>query len=516
MLLSEFLDLLYETHTSTQAIELCCDFIVRQSDLELSALIILSRLRSSDHKAAVPRISGNVIRKAAFKLLKWPDEVVSKAFRFEGNPGAAFGRMVNPRCSANKEFTPSLMLECIKQFDVLKTAQQIGFLIDLTAEYSQRSVEWFLRLFGPGEGVALDTTLIVKALSRVWEITEIQITSLLENNQSLDRTKISNAAMKPSFGVYYPSAPIENADSGTMPDDEYISIIEPPGVLVQLHYSNDHQRMFLANGTDITGVFPEFEVPLKLAGNAILYGYIVAQQLGNQNVQEWFDRRLQLQQMDMFARFEAPCALCLFDAAMLHGVDMTRTIFHSRLTKLRQLQFAEPIFKLKYDLWKPSSADSNKQTHSQILIRKTALLYPNAKPNDYLRLSPYRFRATIVEASTEFGRESDPATTVTLALQDTAGRLVRVGSTSIKHLSAQMVRELNDLFERTTTKRRANSLILEPSVVLEVDCDGFAQSNRHISKTVLHQPKVIRWLRDTPVSNIDNIDRLPTSTGARK
>lgn len=517
MQLSEFFDQLYETHNSTSALDLCCQYIKNLDSQELTALEALSRMRCSDNRLEYTSISGKAIRKASQKLLPWSISVITKSYKLEGNPGAAFARMLDIANQGNREMTPVIMLNSVKKLDSISANQQVGFILELVRDFNIKSVEWFLRLFGPGEGVAFDQPLFIKALSINWNTSEIQVSNIIRTSKLISFTELNQAnSITPVFGRYFPQPTFTSAINSEIPNDTYIVLNEPPGVPVQYHHSRDRQLIYLADGTDITGVFPEFEIELKIAGNAILFGYIVPQDLGNQSVQEWFDRRLQLPQMDMFARFEAPCALCLYDAVMLNGIEITQTDYNHRLIKLRQHQFVEPLFKLKYDIWQSQHDESQNSKGALILINKSALLHPNVKSNDYIRISPYRFRATVVEASTEFGRENDQMTQVTLALQDSAGRFIRVGSTSIKHLSFQMLEELNTLFESKTIKRRANSRILDPSVVFEVDCDGFAQSNRHISKTILYQPKIVRWLRGISVTNIDNIDKLVLNVQTRK
>ncbi len=123
------------------------------------------------------------------------------------------------------------------------------------------------------------------------------------------------------------------------------------------------------------------------------------------------------------------------------------------------------------------------------------------------KVNPFTVDAVMVYAQAGHGRRATLYTDFTFAVRDDADALVPVAKAYSGLTDAEFA-EITAWVRRNTTDRFGPVRAVRPDLVFEIAFEGIRESPRHKSGIALRFPRMVRWRRDKPASEVDRLATL--------
>ncbi len=104
------------------------------------------------------------------------------------------------------------------------------------------------------------------------------------------------------------------------------------------------------------------------------------------------------------------------------------------------------------------------------------------------------------------GRRSNLYTDYTFAVRD--GEKLVPFTKAYSGLTDKEFNEVDDFVKRNSLEKFGPVRTVKPLLVFELAFEGIAASNRHKSGVALRFPRMLRWRKDKPVTEINTLDDL--------
>ena len=143
-----------------------------------------------------------------------------------------------------------------------------------------------------------------------------------------------------------------------------------------------------------------------------------------------------------------------------------------------------------------------------MLKRRTAPYHLGRKRGDWWKwkLDPYSVDAVMIYAQSGHGRRATLFTDFTFALRD--GNDLVPFAKAYSGLTDAEFREITAWVKANTLEKFGPVRRVPPELVFELAFEGIQESARHKSGIALRFPRMLRWRRDKPASEIDSLDSL--------
>jgi DNA ligase-1 len=201
----------------------------------------------------------------------------------------------------------------------------------------------------------------------------------------------------------------------------------------------------------------------------------------------------------------------VYDVLELGGVDMRETPLNERRALLEGLGFRvqglylSPV--LEFSDWDQlvESRLSARENGSEglMLKRKNSIYQVGRKRGDWYKwkIDPLTIDAVMIYAQKGSGRRSNLFTDYTFAVRD--GEKLVSFAKAYSGLTDKEFVEVDAFVEKFGPVRT-----VKPELVFEIAFEGIAASSRHKSGVALRFPRISRWRKYKPVSEINTIEDL--------
>jgi DNA ligase-1 len=127
----------------------------------------------------------------------------------------------------------------------------------------------------------------------------------------------------------------------------------------------------------------------------------------------------------------------------------------------------------------------------------------------WVKLKPrHTFDLVVTAAEWGHGRRQGWLSNLHLAARDGAtGQLVMLGKT-FKGLTDELLAWQTEQFLSRETRRSAGTVYVEPSLVVEVACDGLQSSTRYPGGVALRFARVLRYRPDKSADQCDTLETV--------
>ena len=216
---------------------------------------------------------------------------------------------------------------------------------------------------------------------------------------------------------------------------------------------------------------------------------------------------------------EAPALIMAYDLLEWGGVDLRRRPFAARRALLadllRDLPQTMPLRlspAIPADDWAGLAAIRAKArdrgAEGLMLKRLSAPYHAGRRRGDMWKwkLDPLTIDAVMIYAQAGSGRRATLYTDFTFALRDGAGFVPFTKAYS--GLSDAEFRDITAWVRKNSTDRFGPVRAVRPELVFEIAFEGLQASPRHKSGVALRFPRMLRWRRDKPVTDIASLDDL--------
>ena len=291
------------------------------------------------------------------------------------------------------------------------------------------------------------------------------------------------------------------------------------GVRVQVHRDGGSIRIFTRSLDDVTERLPDVVAVVgDLAPNRlVLDGEVLA--LNSEGRPELF----QVVASRAMSSADAPAAADhlplrafffdllrvddhdLLDQPLGHRIQAMQDILPASLIVPRQICASMNSVSAMF-----TEAISN--GYEGVVVKSLAAPYAAGRRDSaWVKLKPrHTFDLIVTAAEWGHGRRRGWLSNLHLAARDPANdKLIMLGKT-FKGLTDEMLNWQTERFLELEVRRTAGTVYLEPSLVVEVACDGLQVSSRYPGGVALRFARVLRYRPDKSAAEADTIDTVKT------
>ncbi len=289
------------------------------------------------------------------------------------------------------------------------------------------------------------------------------------------------------------------------------------GVRVQVHRDGAKITIFTRSLDDVTARLPDVVgIVADLSPNSlVLDGEVLA--LGGDGRPELFQvvASRAMSSADVAAAAERlPLQAFFFDLLRLDDHDLLDQPLARRIEVMQQIMPSSLIVprRICANLEELSAtfADAISNGYEGVVVKNlTAPYAAGRRDSAWVKLKPrHTFDLIVTAAEWGHGRRRGWLSNLHLAARDPANeKLIMLGKT-FKGLTDEMLAWQTERFLELETRRTAGTVYLEPSLVVEVACDGLQLSTRYPGGVALRFARVLRYRPDKSAADADTIDAV--------
>jgi DNA ligase 1 len=291
------------------------------------------------------------------------------------------------------------------------------------------------------------------------------------------------------------------------------------GIRGQLIYRGDQLFVWSRGEELMEGKFPEYDPLINhLPPSTVLDGEILAfadefplpfsalqTRIGRKNVTK---RQLQ----------EAPVVFMAYDLLEYEGEDFRNHPLSERRKRLEEIvsEAGHPVLRIspriEFGSWDELTqlrSDSRNRHAEGVMLKRISSIYQTGrKRGDWWKwkIDPLSIDAVLVYAMKGHGRRSNLYTDYTFAVR--SGDQLVTFTKAYSGLTDSEIAEVDRYVRANALEKFGPVRTVKPELVFEIGFEGIAASNRHKSGVALRFPRMLRWRKDKPVSEINTLEDL--------
>ncbi|HSF44424.1 MAG TPA: ATP-dependent DNA ligase, partial [Chitinophagaceae bacterium] len=215
---------------------------------------------------------------------------------------------------------------------------------------------------------------------------------------------------------------------------------------------------------------------------------------------------------------EFPAGFIVYDLLEYGGIDYRdrplserRSLLEKIIEKIKlPVLHASPI--LPFESWSQLAATRvlarENGSEGVMLKRRPSIYQTGRKRGDWYKwkIDPLTIDGVMIYAQKGHGRRSNLFTDYTFAVRD-GDKLVSFAK-AYSGLTDKEFAEVDAFVKRNAVEKFGPVRTVKPELVFEIAFEGIAASSRHKSGVALRFPRINRWRKDKPVSEINTLDDL--------
>jgi len=291
------------------------------------------------------------------------------------------------------------------------------------------------------------------------------------------------------------------------------------GIRGQIIKRNDQLFVWSRGEELMTDKFPEYSVLKELLPNGlVLDGEIIPSTEGRPRPFALLQTRIGRKNVTKKQLQETPITFFAYDLLEWNGEDWRGKTLVERRQQLEAVveHTNHPVIRLspviRFDSWDALTAlrrQSRDMGSEGIMLKKKDSTYQvGRKRGDWWKwkIEPLVIDCVMIYAQKGHGRRSNLYTDYTFAVRD-GDKLVSF-TKAYSGLTDKEFAEVDAFVKRNSLEKFGPVRTVKPELVFEIAFEGIAASNRHKSGVALRFPRISRWRKDKPVSEINTLDDL--------
>ena len=276
----------------------------------------------------------------------------------------------------------------------------------------------------------------------------------------------------------------------------------------------------------VTDKYPEYAMlQQKLPEGTVLDGEIISLTNANASTNEFtilpfalLQTRIGRKNVTSKQLKESPVGFIAYDLLEFEGEDFRNRTLEERRIILEKIvaDVNEPALRLSpiihFNNWDELAATrtTSREINAEgiMLKRKASIYQVGRKVGDWWKwkIDPLTIDAVMIYAQKGSGRRSTLYTDYTFAVKD-EDRLVPF-TKAYSGLTDKEFAQVDSFVKRNSLEKFGPVRTVKPELVFEIAFEGIAASNRHKSGVALRFPRIKRWRKDKPASEINTLDDL--------
>jgi DNA ligase-1 len=470
-------------------------------------------------------IKTSLMKQWCLEITEIPEWLFLESYSAVGDLGETLSLLLPPPQNESDQSLSEVMQDLIR----LKNAseeEKKSYL--LSAWNSLESHQRFLlnKLIGGSFRVGVSKKLLVNALSKYsgvesnqlmhsiignWTVDDITFEDLIKGNH----INYDNSKPYPFCLAYALDKPSEELGMVQNWQIEY----KWDGIRGQLIKRNNSIFIWSRGEELVTNQFPELiEAVQNLPDSFVIDGEILA--MKDAAVLQFNDlqKRLNRKNVSKALMEEVPVNFRIYDVLEWNGKD----IRHKSLTTRQQhissiinpenitaISQSTPLTVGSWEAVKLLREEARSQNSEGLMLKLKQSPYHTGRiKGDWWKwkVDPLSIDAVLIYAQKGSGRRSNFYTDYTFAVRD-GDKLVTVAK-AYSGLTNEEIKEVSKFVTQNAIEKFGPVRTVKPELVFEIAFEGIALSNRHKSGVALRFPRIARWRKDKPMSEIDTIESV--------
>jgi DNA ligase-1 len=381
-----------------------------------------------------------------------------------------------------------------------------------------------------GFRIGVSRQLVIRALSEALDVDRSTLTHRLMGEwppnaaffRSLSDASANAGALAARPYPFYLASPLDGPPASLGEPADWIAEWKWDGIRAQLIRRAGECHLWSRGDERLTQAFPEIVAAGDgLADGSVLDGEILCWRQGAPLGFHVLQTRLNRKAPDAALLAEAPAVFIAYDCLERGGRDLREAALVARKGRLAELLQTCPPGPdaplqcspaLAFEDWEALAAlraESRARGVEGIMLKSRSGPYRVGRVRGEWwkwKIDPYRADLVMVYAQAGHGRRATLYTDYTLAARD-GERLVPVAR-AYSGLTDAELREVDQWIKAHTLARRGPVRTVPPELVFEIGFEGLRPSSRHKSGIAMRFPRILRWRRDKPATEIDTLAQL--------
>lgn len=366
--------------------------------------------------------------------------------------------------------------------------------------------------------VKLEPSVIAHRISGNWDPMTTSFNDLLsENTNIIDYSK--------PYPFYLAYALEENPETLGEPN-EWQAEWKWDGIRGEIIKRNGQLFVWSRGEELVTDKYPEYAMlQQKLPEGVALDGEIISLTNANPQTNEFtilpfalLQTRIGRKNVTAKQLKESPVGFVAYDLLEFEGEDFRNRTLEERRTVLEKIiaDANEPVLRLSpiihfnnWDELAATRATSRDINAEGIMLKRKASIYQvGRKVGDWWKwkIDPLTIDAVMIYAAKGSGRRSTLYTDYTFAVKD--GDKLVAFTKAYSGLTDKEFAQVDYFVKRNALEKFGPVRTVKPELVFEIAFEGIAASNRHKSGVALRFPRIKRWRKDKPASEINTLEDL--------
>lgn len=546
MLFSEFAGVCEQVAATTKKLEKAALLKAFFDQLDDRDLLIAARFFAGMPFALIDQrvlsVGGAVIRDAVLQLTGVDRERFGQLVVATGEIGRAAQEILPGHVATVPTLTLADVLACYEALHGVRgPSKKLPLLVETLRQLTPLEGAYFIKLMLGGDlRIGLQEGLVEDAIGRAAgvPIGEVQRANMLigdigETALLARHGRLAEAEMR----LFHPlkfmlaspiAAPEEirkNIAGGFFVEDKY------DGIRAQVHKRDDRLVLYSRTLDEITHRFPELHAPLlALPGEWVLDGEILAASGGRILPFQALQARLGRKEVSAELLAQTPVVFIAYDILYQDGAVLLDDPLYMRRVRLEDLirpnASDQPVDGLLTGPVMPSLQllikyidridrlfdQARARGNEGLVVKDPDSRYkPGRRGREWLKVKKALATLDVVVTAVEVGNGNRRRflSDYTFAVRRSADdpELLNVGK-AYSGLTDVELHELTEWFNEHTLRDFGRAKLVEPQIVLEVAFDSVQPSARHKGGYALRFPRIVRWRKDKPVSEIDTLDAV--------
>ena len=391
-------------------------------------------------------------------------------------------------------------------------------------DYTERFI--FNKLIGGSFRIGVSKKLLINALAKFSRQEQSRLMHSIMgkwDTESADFTQlIEGTNINPDNSKPYPfclAYPLEKEITGLGERRDWQAEYKWDGIRGLLIRRNGEVFIWSRGEELVTPQFPEIDEALKgFSGDFVVDGEILAVKDGQVLNFNELQKRLNRKNVTKKMMSEIPVNVFLYDILEYNGEDLRQKPLHERRKMLENLvgQHPDEHFRLSMIIetktWEelPAIREQSRDINSEGLMLKhrDSVYHAGRKKGDWWKwkVDALTIDAVLIYAQKGSGRRSSYYTDYTFAVKD-GDRLVTIAK-AYSGLTDKEIMEVSRFVTKNSLEKFGPVRTVKPELVFEIAFEGIGFSKRHKSGVALRFPRIVRWRRDKPADEIDDLEEI--------
>ncbi|WP_228853408.1 ATP-dependent DNA ligase [Aegicerativicinus sediminis] len=358
----------------------------------------------------------------------------------------------------------------------------------------------------------LDANQLMHSISGKWDIDSISFHDLLNG----EHVNYDNSKPYPFCLAYALEKELDDLGKPNEWQVEY----KWDGIRGQIVKRNGQVFIWSRGEELVSEQFPELiEFMTSVSSDFVIDGEILPIKEGAVLLFNDLQKRLNRKTISKKLLNEVPIGFYVYDIMEFQGKDIRNKPMQARREILEGLfsgfppsetvKLSEIIqFKDWQSLTKIRENSRDINSEGLMLKEKNSIYHTGRKKGDWWKwkVDPLTIDAVLIYAQKGSGRRSAHYTDYTFAVKD-GENLVTIAK-AYSGLTDKEILEVSRFVKRNAIEKFGPVRTVKPELVFEIAFEGIAPSNRHKSGVALRFPRILRWRKDKPLSEIDTLEEV--------